>query len=299
MPRNRFIILTRTRSPNLRQLLCYLAVLGILSFVALVPADRLHWTLDASLWQNHHLGKPIDITSAMIWLLAANATSFCAVFLLFRELRTLDKIARNQTFTVDASKVLQRFGMSENKAKYQMKRAEENPANWALGPLEWMYAVSVMVLLLTIIVTVVMVALHPVVPDWAFTVLVLWTIFVYLLAMMFADICACKAYRNVTCLRLQWASGTSDERKKNSIRDFNELVEALSDYERIFRYVDIPVLGSLALILAHKFIVLHNELGGYYLGFVAGTIAMHTILANIISIAIASSTTDAITEVTT
>jgi hypothetical protein len=113
----------------------------------------------------------------------------------------------------------------------------------------------------------------------------MWTGGAYLFIMTISDIRACTAYRRVSCLKYDLGNSIDENLKEEYRKNLRDLVESLSDYERIFRYVDVPFLLGVAIILLYKFTVLdHNT---YYLGFIAGTIAMHTILANVISLFIA------------
>lgn len=277
-------LFTKTKLPSVRHLVCYCGVLAFLVFVALTPADEFHWALDWPLWMNPRVGSAADVSAAMFWLVAANSTSFIAVFLLLRELRHLDKAVRNQSFVLDANCANERCKVKPA----QLTAANFNPVQWALEPLELMYTISMCVLIVTVSLTTLVIFKRPVLGDWLLTAFIFWTGLIYLGLMTTGDLRAGSAYRRATCLRHRWPAEFSDEQKVGYKEQLDELLESLSDYERIIRYVDVPILASVILILIHKSFVLTH--GPYYLGFIAGAIAMHTILANAISILIATST---------
>jgi hypothetical protein len=214
----------------------------------------------------------------MMWLLAANLTSLSAVFLLALDLWTLSKMLRGCSFYISPQ-------FLEKHPKFAEK-AKADPLNWALRPLDFTYVLSITALLLTFYLTVRMLWHPPMVSSELFSFLIYSTGLVYLLIMTSSDIGAMLAFRRVTCLRQEWPADCHDDVKVNRRRKFDQFVEALGDYERILFYVDVPMLFSLVVLLVHKHSLPSDA---YYTGFVAGTIAMHTILANIISLIIAAS----------
>lgn len=264
-------LFTKFRMPTWIQLFFYIAIISTVLFAALVPAGSLHWRTGLSLWSHPELGAQKEMSAAMIWLLAANLTSFLAVLLLFLELRKLERMTRGLALDFDRERVKSRLGCSDK----TITKIAENPLRWALRPLEFMYGISVSVMLATAGVWIAIYLSRPVVATASFTALILFTGLIYLGLMTVGDLLASRAYKRATCLR-------------GDNLEFSHLVEALSDYERLLKYVDGPILLSMLFIILHKFLVLQVA-SLYQLGFFAGSIAMHTIIANIISIVIAAS----------
>lgn len=275
-------IFTKNREPSWRQLWFYIAIVAVLVLVAFVPAGSLHTKLGLQHWRGYSNGTNGELSSAMLWLLAANVVSFLAVLLLGVELWHLKTKVEGMSFQLDRSAVTSRVRWVRDPGSI------ENPAHWALRPLTVTFVISLVSLALTVGLAVLFSAVHPSVNHKTFVVLVLFTGIVYIGLMTVGDLAARAAYRRATCLRPEWPATITMERKQSTLAAFDELVDALSDYERIVKYVDAPILVSLGLVMLHKYLVVHDATP-YQLGFVAGTVAMHTILANVVSIAIAAS----------
>jgi hypothetical protein len=122
-------------------------------------------------------------------------------------------------------------------------------------------------------------------PGGLLTSAIYWTGIGYVLIMTVCDLFALTSYNRLCRLQLNLDS-TPESEKAAAEENQRELLQTLGEFKRMIFYVDVPILIGVFIVTAHKFKVLVDP-SGYYLGFVAGTIAMHTVLANIISLVIA------------
>lgn len=259
----------------------YFGIVTLFVFVALMPAERLHWWSTFERWHNAHFGSPSEVSAAVLWLLMANITSFFAVWLLFAELDALQQKVRSEVFTLNEDLAREWCGVSPGVLETVL------PIDWALKPLNKTLWVTRFVNSGTIVIITLIFTSHPQISTAMLITAVLWTGLFYLSLITAGDYHTYRAYRRFVCL----------ERESGPKRGTGEdvmvgLTDTLSDYQRIFWYSDLPILGSLTLVVIHHFAALDE--GTYYLGFVAGAVAMHTIIANITAVMIAGSSTVAL-----
>jgi hypothetical protein len=278
----------RPRSISKFQCLVYLGMLFSLAIASVATVHEIHAGIGLPLWrpEGSSIGSS-DLSASMVWLFVANITSFGAVSLLWRGLRAADTATRNLRFILDLS-AAKNFGISVDSVS---SRYGGNPVAWALRPLEFIYLISLIVLVLLVVVGGAILLLGPNVSNFAFFVLVLWTGLIYVLLMTICDLCARHSFKRFSCLQLTHDTGVALDLKARAERTVQELREALGDFDRMIWYVDIPFLIGVAIILLHKLYALGVG-EGYYYGFLAGAVAMHTILANLVSLGIALSDGD-------
>jgi hypothetical protein len=280
------------RSPTKLQLFVYLAILILLGCGAFASALNFHARLGISVaTTGANTPASVDYSAAMLWLIVANATSFLVVTLLAHDLHEAEKATRDLTFEIDED-AAQRLEIPQK----TIERHRKKPLNLALAPLGRVYILSICVLLTIAVFGAIVWKGWPRIEDGLFTFLVVWTGLIYVIVMMCCDFAARESFRRLSCMRVRHHHEDSAETKAAEIKTFDELCEALGDFERMIRYVDYPFLAGAVMILFHKYVVL--EPGSYYFGFLAGAIAMHTILANLVSLSIAISTGQTITPAT-
>jgi hypothetical protein len=272
----------KPRLPPLKRIIAYLAITWVVLLTATVPARNFLAALNRPFWTNPEFkATSADISAAVVWLAMANVSSFIVVWLLWRELRAVVKAAQGL-----------HYKRSENPhLKIPGDVVNSELTNFVLSPLGLISVISIGVLLVTLGLSAALFLFGTRLHENVFFVAIIWTGFVYVLAMMSCDLAARKSYQRLCSLELVIPNDQElgPDYPDRARRAHRELLETLGDFDRMIFYVDLPVLVGVSIILLHKFTVL--EPGAYYLGFIAGAVAMHTILANIISLAIAASST--------
>lgn len=276
---SRMRLFSEARSLQAVHICAFTLILSISAVVIIVPGHTLHEVAGWPLWT--HTGiAPARATDGMFWLLYANMVSVIAVSLLIFELETLKRKCLGLSFRLDDARVQQRGLKAPDLSKF-----DESAIKWAINPLLVTFVVSFLVLMVMVFAFVVtLVSSFPQLTTRLFVTLTLLTGFLYLSAMTFGDVCARVSYKRCTCLLLE---KTDKPRQARNEHVFDDFIDALSDYDILIRYVDAPVLLSLGAITLFKFASLGDH-DGYHFGFVAGTVAMHIIIANLVSLIIVS-----------
>ncbi len=264
-----------------------LTFIGVmLAFLVIVPADVLHHWLGWQLWTLDGV-EPERTTAGMLWLLLANLVSIVAVLLLLIDLWRLVRGVADQSFEVDADRIKTRCGEELTEA------IRQRPAGWALRPLDWTFGISVIaVIAVCASFAIAVFAFFPKVTPSLFVGLTMLTGLGYLSVMTVGDLFAHKAFKRCSCLKHNWPANATEPQKAALTEDFEKLMGILGEYDRVIRFVDLPILASLAVITTYKFFTL-GAMDGYHIGFISGSVAMHVIIANAISLLIVSVNTRA------
>lgn len=288
------------RPISITHLVIYGLILISVGIAVAVPSSeffgRLSWNMPRI--EGSQFG-PYDFSSSVLWLLVANISSLGAVFLLYSGLITARNLLDDCNFVLDEGKA-KKLGFN-NLIKDTLNKNDESPKSWAREPLTPILPIIILVTVTLAIVIgwILYCAIeNKAIVDSFYLFLVLWTGLVYIGTMTLCDYLAKKAFRRFCCLNLASQSqniGQASPEDIRSQRKWEELKELLADFERMFIYMDFPFLIGAIFVLFHKVIVL--EPGTYYYGFLAGAIAMHTILANVVALVIAAHDGDLNTEV--
>ena len=234
-------------------------------------------------WKDNSVNQTFnyDYTAVILWLVAANTISITSVGILLGEIWGLSRKLLDVHTSLNEERAVVLLGQSSKVIERLKKSKAFN--SWATRPLSGMYWLSLTAIGLNLIVCIAPWIISRV-SEWMLFIASMLTGSVYLLLMTVSDICAIHSYRRTLCLTV------ADSSSSTGIQDFHSLLESLSDYERIFWYVDLPFLSAALLTLIHGFL-LHNNSDPYRWGVVAGATALNIILANIISLLISASET--------
>lgn len=274
------------RRPTPKQLIVFLCILALLCFGAFISFKHIDWHIEiGTAIVDTDNGLSLEYSAAVYWLIIANAISFLSVSLLMDDLHTAETATRNIRF-VFLPGAAQTLGVAQTTIDSYC----DNPPSYALKPLSRIYKLSILVLVIIAIFGVLLANNWPNIAGWIFTSLIMWTGLVYVGLMTTCDYAARDSFRKLSTLSVLHHNDDTATKRAEDLSRFEIMCEALGDFERMIRYVDYPFLAGSAIIIFHKFFVI--SIGPYYLGFLAGAIAMHTILANLVSLSIAISTVE-------
>ncbi len=270
------------RLPSWKRIIAYIVIITIIAIAAAVPARKVLYRIDRPMWESPEMGVDSgDLSAAVLWLAMANISSFIVVWLLWRDLRSVTKAAQGLHF--------KRIEGVESKIPARIEN--DGITNYILSSLGLITTISIVVLLITFFICLNLFTRGGELSESTILGTVYWTGGIYVLAMTCCDLAARRSYRLLCTVELVIPTGDNlgEGYALHAKNAHAELLETLGDFDRMIFYVDVPVLIGVGIILCHKSIVLST--GSYYLGFIAGAVAMHTILANIISLSIAASST--------
>lgn len=219
------------------------------------------------------------VTDSMMWLVFANGVSALSVGFLLLDLLLLQRKLSGKTFEMGDREDHLQGNENPVTRKSVPPDSETNPVNWATRPLFCFYVVAFLVFFALVILVMKLLFMTTEISTGEFFQLSAVTGLGYILLMTFGDFWASCSYRR--CSWLKQPDNTLDEDRK----EFEEFMDSLSDYPRFFRFVDWPIIAGLVAVLGHKIWGI-GVMDGYHWGFIAGAVAMHVVIANVVSLVI-------------
>ena len=272
------------RTPGLLHTLTYLVIVTGFLVALTVPGIAL---VSVNPWSSpevssEHIGK------SFLWLCYSLVVSIFTIGILWLDMERLTKQFVGRSMTLNATLVSKRLRLSPN----ALEKAKENPAAWAVEPLSVPKGIAIAMMFLLLAGGVVSV-LAAVYTNYSYPALIglsCLTGVVFVGTMTVSDRWAHRAYLRCICLSVD----DGKQQSANAELSLRSMVELLGDYQKMFYFVDIPIMVSLLCVTGYElYHAIHNwtsnhNMDGFHVGFLAGTVAMHVIIANVVSILIVS-----------
>ena len=210
---------------------------------ALVPVNP--WNSPEVL--SEHIGK------AFFWLCYSLTVSIFTIGILWLDMERLTKHFVGRSMILNDKLVSERLYLSAG----AVEKAKGNPAAWAVEPLAVPkgIAIAMMFLLLAGGVVSVLSAMYTNYSYPALIGLSLLTGVVFVGTMTVSDRWAHRAYMRCICLSVD----DKNQQSANAEVSLRSMVELLGDYQKMFYFVDIPIMASLFCVTGYElYHAIHN-----------------------------------------